>query len=144
MDHQQKGGYDEALKLYKQSLEIHKKLSDQGGVSYTLHQIANIHHGKGEYDEALKLYNLSLEIKEKLGDQSGIASTLGQIGKLHFARENYKDALKNFIIAASILKRLGLPDLQLALKLMRSVHEAVGEEKFKQLMEELQGEEISI
>jgi tetratricopeptide (TPR) repeat protein len=45
--------YDQAMELYKQSLEISKQLGDQQGAATTLTNIAEMHKNKGEYEESL-------------------------------------------------------------------------------------------
>ncbi len=81
--HDLKGEYNEALKQFNQSIEIWKKLDEQRGIAYSLHNIATIYQDKGEYDKALEMYNQSLEIKKKLGDQRGVAQILHQIAMIH-------------------------------------------------------------
>ena len=76
MIHQQQGNYEEAVKLYNQSLKIAEELGNKSGIAITLHQLGMIHQEQGNYEEAVKKYNQSLKMKEELGDKSGIASTL--------------------------------------------------------------------
>ncbi|MGD2247672.1 MAG: CHAT domain-containing protein, partial [Candidatus Methanofastidiosia archaeon] len=56
------GEYDKAEKLYRESLDIAKKIGDTAGVARSLHQLGMIHQFKGEYDKAEKLYRESLDI----------------------------------------------------------------------------------
>ena len=45
--HRKKGEYEEALKLYNESLEIKRRIGDKQGVAYTLNNIAVLHDKKG-------------------------------------------------------------------------------------------------
>jgi tetratricopeptide (TPR) repeat protein len=74
--------YNEALKLYDDSLSITGKLGDESLIANTFHQIAAIKVKQRKYDEALKLYDDSLFKAIKLGDQVGEASTRTEIARL--------------------------------------------------------------
>jgi len=127
MIHQDRGEYDEALKLYNENLETFKKLGDRSGISASLHQIANVHFLRGEYDEALKLYNESLEIKEKLGDRSGIAASLAQMALLFEARGMLEEAYDHIKTAHQIFLKLGNKnDIEKSNKILERVKEKVG------------------
>jgi tetratricopeptide (TPR) repeat protein len=101
-----RGEYDEALKKYKQSMEIDEKIGDQVGIAAALNNIAIILVNKGEYDEALEKYKQSIDInkilgdqrsianKEKLGDRRGIAYTLAQIGLLYSHMRKKEEAIE--------------------------------------------------
>jgi tetratricopeptide (TPR) repeat protein len=105
--HGNKGEYDEAIKLYNQSLEISKHLGDQKGVASSLNNIGLIHGSKGEYDEAIKLYNQSLEISKHLGDQRAIAYTLNNIGSIHESKREDDEAIKLYNQSLEISKQRG-------------------------------------
>jgi tetratricopeptide (TPR) repeat protein len=105
--YQDRGELLKARQLYNESLELNKRLGNQGGISGSLHQLALLAQVQGELEEARRLYNESLEIKKRLGNQGGIAITLHQLaslahdqGELDEARRLYNESLK-------ILKRLG-------------------------------------
>ena len=136
--HYSQGNFEEAVKLYNQSLEIEKEMGDKRGIAITLHQFGNVHYSQGNYEEAVKLYNQSLEIKEEMGDKSGIASTMGQLGRVSEDNEEYVEALKCYFNAFSIFKNLNSPYMQLALKDMNRLKEKMGEEKFKEVYQELE------
>src|SRR5438552_2835228 len=48
LKHQDRGEIDAARQLYNESLEIKKKLGNQGGIAITLHQLAILAHNQGE------------------------------------------------------------------------------------------------
>jgi tetratricopeptide (TPR) repeat protein len=70
---QGRGRYDEASKLYYESLEISRRLSDQSGIANTIHQLGIIKQRRGEYDKAKKLHQESLDIYRRLGEQAGLS-----------------------------------------------------------------------
>ncbi|KKG01772.1 hypothetical protein DU31_17945 [Methanosarcina mazei] len=105
--HQDQGNYEEAVKLYNQSLKIKEELGDKSGIASTLHQLGNIHYFQGNYEEAVKLYNQSLRITEEIGDKSGIASTLHQLGTIHSHQGNYEEAVKLYNQSLRTFEELG-------------------------------------
>ena len=84
------GEYDEARKLYQQSLKIDQELGDKSGVSSSLHNLGVLAQDTGEYEEARKLYQQSMKIKQELGDKSGVSGSLQSLGTLAQARANTK------------------------------------------------------
>ena len=136
--HQAKGEYEKALENYNKSLEIEEEIGDKRGIAQTLHQIGMIHQDKGEYEKALDKYNESLEIEEKIGNRSGIALSLGQIGKIKHRQKKYHEAILALTTAASLFKELVSPYFETAKKDLASIKEEIGEDKFKEIMQELE------
>ena len=105
--HYVQGRYEEAEKLYQDSLKIDKELGDKSGIAITLHQLGMIHQKQGRYEEAVKMYHDSLKINEALGNKSEIASTLGQMGNVHYVQGRYEEAEKLYQDSLKIDKELG-------------------------------------
>ena len=49
MIHQDQGNYEEAVKMYNQSLKIEEELGDKSGIATTLHQLGRINEENEEY-----------------------------------------------------------------------------------------------
>jgi tetratricopeptide (TPR) repeat protein len=62
-----RGEYDKAEKLYRESLDIKKKIGDTAGVASSIGQLGRIHEEKGNYKEAMEHYIISLSIFLKIG-----------------------------------------------------------------------------
>jgi tetratricopeptide (TPR) repeat protein len=95
------GQYDEARRLYGESLKINRDLGDKRGEAITLHQMGNLAYVTGDLAEARCLYSESLKIKQDLGDKNSMAGTLHQMGilahdtgDLSEARRLYGESLK--------------------------------------------------
>jgi len=101
------GDYDEAQKLYQQSLEIAQGLGDKNRVSKSLHQLGILSHRTGDYEGARKLYQESLEITQELGDKRGMAASLHQLGMLAQDTGNYAAAQKLYRQSLEIFQQLG-------------------------------------
>jgi tetratricopeptide (TPR) repeat protein len=61
-----KGEYEQALKLYNQSVEIAMMIGDQEGIATTLNNIAEMHTRKEEYEQALFHVLQARKILERL------------------------------------------------------------------------------
>jgi tetratricopeptide (TPR) repeat protein len=107
MIHQDQGRYEEAMKMYSESLKIEEELGDKGGIARTLHQRGNVLYLQGRYEEAVKMYQESLKIKEESIDKSGIASTLHQLGMIHQDQGRYEEAVKLYEESLKIKEELG-------------------------------------
>jgi len=101
------GNYKEAEKLYRESLDIKKRIGDTAGIASSLHQLGVIQQLQGNYKEAEKLYRESLDIKKRIGDTAGIASSLHQLGMIQQLQGNYKEAEKLYRESLDILKSIG-------------------------------------
>ena len=132
-----KGEYDEAFEEYKKSLKIEEEIGDRSGIASTLHQIGNIHQAKGEYEEALEKYYRSLKISEEIEDKLGIALTLAQVGIVKYELKRYREAISALSRAASIFEELESHYLELVMEDLGLIKEEIGEEKFNEIVREL-------
>ena len=141
MIHQKQGRYEDAVKLYHDSLKLNEELGDKSGIAITLHQLGMIHQKQGRYEDAVKLYHDSLKLNEELGDKSGIAITLGQMGRIFHAQENYKEALRSYLHAFVIFNELNLPYKDLAGQDIMTLKEEIGDSLFDRYYKELTANE---
>jgi tetratricopeptide (TPR) repeat protein len=105
--HQDQGRYEEAVKMYQESLKINEERGNKSGIASTLHQLGNVHYLQGRHEEAVKIYHDSLKIEEELGNKSGIASTLHQLGMIHQDQGRYEEAVKIYHDSLKIEEELG-------------------------------------
>jgi tetratricopeptide (TPR) repeat protein len=78
----QLGEYNEAHRLYQESLRISQEMGDKSGVSRSLHLLGWLAQITGDLDEARRLYLESLKISQDLGDNDGVSASLHQLGML--------------------------------------------------------------
>ena len=133
------GRLDDALNTNQELYDYFKEKGNKRNEAVALHQIGMIHQNKGEYEKALEKYTKSLKSDEEIGDKSGIALTLGQIGRIKHGQEKYHEAISAFANAASIFKVLGSPYFELAIKDLAAIKEEIGEDKFNEILQELDG-----
>ena len=101
---------NEALKYFREALEIAEELSIFERKAAILNNIGFLLKDRGDLDEALKYFREALEIDEQLGDLKGKAARLNNIGSLLYNRGELGEALKYFKEALEIDEQLG--DLQ--------------------------------
>jgi tetratricopeptide (TPR) repeat protein len=101
------GQYDEARRLYGESLKINRDLGDKRGEAITLHQMGNLAYVTGDLAEARCLYSESLKIAQDVGDESGVAMTLHQMGNLAYATGDLSEARRLYGESLKILQDLG-------------------------------------
>jgi len=131
------GESDKALKNYERTLGISNELGDRSSIACALHQIGMIHQDKGEYEKALENYTKSLEISEEIGDKFAIATSLGQIGTIEHRQKRYHEAILMLAKAASLYNELESPYFETAMKNLASIKEEIGEDKFNEILQEL-------
>jgi hypothetical protein len=103
---QDQGEYEEAHRLYQQSLAMFERLEDQSGQAGSLHQLGVIVQDQGEYEEARSLYQQSLIIFRQLGDQNGQAGSLHQLGRIAQGQGEYEEAHNLYQQSLVIKERL--------------------------------------
>jgi tetratricopeptide (TPR) repeat protein len=112
--HQDQGRYEEAEKLYHESLKLNEELGDKSGIALTEWGLGMIYAGRGKYDKAIEKYEKCLEIFEDLEEKKNIAGILHQLGMIHDAVKMYHESLKideelgNKRGIASTLHQLGM------------------------------------
>lgn len=138
---QQRESYDEALKWYRKSLEIKERLRNPADLVSTYHQLGTVAEQRGSYAEALEWYRESLEIQKTTGDLSGIAPTLSQVGILSMKEGEPEDAVPLNLQSLAIRLEMGSPEARIDLHWLRRQREALGEDRFAELVTEHVGED---
>jgi tetratricopeptide (TPR) repeat protein len=112
---EQQGQLDEALALYEETRDIAKKIGDVGGLSSSLHQMAQVFLTRGELDRALALYQESLQLKEQIGDIQGKAASLHQMANILIAQDEWSRAERILQESLTLSQKVGsLEDMAFA------------------------------
>jgi tetratricopeptide (TPR) repeat protein len=69
--HESLGDYNQARRLYEESLHIAEELGDRAGVARVLHNLGVLAQQQGDYGRAWQFYERGLRISEELGDRAG-------------------------------------------------------------------------
>lgn len=102
-----KGNYEEALQLYKQSVDSKQRQTING---MTLFAIGSTYFRIRDFRNALKYYNESLELKRSIGNEIDLAGSLWGIGHVYFIKQNYNQALKYYFELYEIYQKYGKPE----------------------------------
>ncbi|KDR55004.1 CHAT domain-containing protein, partial [Limnospira platensis] len=102
-----RGNWDEAERLYRQSLDLRTELGDRSGVASSWGQLGDIQRNRGNWDEAERLYLQCLELRTELGDRSGMASCWGQLGDIQRNRGNWDEAEHLYRQCLEVMTELG-------------------------------------
>jgi len=138
---QERGNYDEALAWYRESLEIKEELGNREGMAISYHQLGIVDQERGNYDQALAWYRKSLEIKEELGNRAGMASSYGQFAVLLLATDRPEEAVPYTLRSLSLHLELQSPNAAKDLDWLGRQREALGDERFRELLDEHLGSE---
>lgn len=104
-----------AENLYRESLEIFKKVSDENrevGRRGEASQWANLGHtayANGDFKKAEEFHLKSMEIYKTLADLKSRANQYGYLGHVYFAAQNFEKAIKAYEQAAQLEEEMGEP-----------------------------------
>ncbi|MCT7969790.1 CHAT domain-containing protein, partial [Laspinema sp. D1] len=87
-----RGNWNEAERLYRQSLQLSTKLGDRKEMATAWGQLGSIEQNRGNWNEAERLYRQSLQLSTKLGDRKEMATAWGQLGSIEQNRGNWDEA----------------------------------------------------
>ena len=87
-----RGQYEEAVQLYRESLQLSEKAANLQGQAASLHELAIIERAQGNPAEARRLLQQSLGIMERLGDLRGQAASLHELAIIERAQGNPAEA----------------------------------------------------
>jgi tetratricopeptide (TPR) repeat protein len=128
--------YEDALEWHRKSLAIHEELGNSAGIATSYHQIGIVAHKRSSYEEALEWYRKALAINEELGNRAGIVVSLGQIGVLLTQTGRPEEAVPWNLRSLSIHRQIGVPEVRIDLHWLGRQREALGEERFGEVLRE--------
>jgi hypothetical protein len=117
-------------------------LAERSGMaSIFIHQLGIISQGRGDYEQALSWYRKSLEISEELGNRAGMASTISQMGVLLTEAGSPGEAVPLNLHSLGMRAQMGSPEHGIDLHWLARQRNALGEERFQDLLREHAGED---
>ncbi len=96
-----------AIKKFKVSLPLWKRIGDEKLEATTLNNIGFIYNALGEKNKALEYYQEALPLRQKVGDITGFATTLNNIGFIYDALGEKKKALEYYRKSLPLSKKVG-------------------------------------
>ncbi|WP_013325063.1 tetratricopeptide repeat protein [Gloeothece verrucosa] len=141
------GRYEQAEPLYKQALELRKRLlgDNHPDVASSLNNLAGLYYSQGRYEQAEPLYKQALELRKRLlGDNHpDVASSLNNLAGLYSSQGRYEEAEPLYKQALELRKRLlgdNHPDVASSLNNLAGLYSSQGryeeaEPLYKQALE---------
>ncbi len=140
------GKTDEAKRHFVAALELFEKQGDRRSIAGVMKSLAMVACEEGSFAEANRHLLLGLEIRRELQNTPGIAITLDCLGVVAARQKNFDDAAILFGAADALHREYGSssePSDATRADLARiSAHQAMGEERYAQLLG--QGQKMSI
>lgn len=103
-----RGDLEDALSLYRQSIDIKEQLGDKQGKALSLVMIAQVFLIQGNLEKSLNLTQQSINLLEELGDKRGIANALHQMAQIFSNYDGLGDApLELYRQSLNLLEQLG-------------------------------------
>ncbi|MCB9731560.1 MAG: tetratricopeptide repeat protein [Deltaproteobacteria bacterium] len=92
--HTYAGATDEALKNYRDALDLAWRMRDRKKGARALVRLADVEQAMGRYDDAHAHFTSGLRLYEAIQDQPGVASSCTALGRLHWLRGELEQALR--------------------------------------------------
>lgn len=107
MIYDESGEMENAINLYKKSLQTNLSLNYKIGLAANYSNLGIAYSGIGNYKEAKSNYLKSIAINQELNRKAGLATNYLNIGGLEANQGNHRQALENFFKALRINEKLG-------------------------------------
>ncbi|MFX0066337.1 MAG: tetratricopeptide repeat protein, partial [Candidatus Hermodarchaeota archaeon] len=104
--YREKGDYDQALKILKESLKLREELGNIVYIGTCLNSIGSVYGDKGELNQALKYFEQSIAIWEELDNKNRLATALNNIASVYRQKGNLDQALESLEQSLKLRKKL--------------------------------------
>jgi tetratricopeptide (TPR) repeat protein len=103
--HSDRGDREEALKLFKEALQLQREVGNQTYESAALNNIGKLYLDRGDYDEAQTYFERALTLREKMNAPSDLADTLHNLAEVGLKLGTYDLALDRYVKALGIRRK---------------------------------------
>ena len=94
------GDHDQALKLYKESLQIQRDTHNESLQAVCLNNIGGIYFSKGQYDDALTYFQQALQLREKANVPQDIVESIHNVAETSVMMGQYDQAVSDVYACA--------------------------------------------
>ena len=133
---QETGDLHQARTLYETALLTFQEIGDRSAAARAVHNLGIIAQQEGRFDQANQLLQWALATREETQDLAGYASTLSQLGALLTSAGSAAEAVTYNAASWRIRRRIGTQDIATDLELLAQQRTILGEELFKQLLDD--------
>jgi len=99
--------HEEALKAYKESLQIQRDVGDENQQAFCLNNIGNVYLAKGQSSDALTYYERALELRKKANIPSQVGESLHNLGEASLKAGDYGQSLDYHLKALELFRSSG-------------------------------------
>src|SRR5215207_1716098 len=101
------GDWDTATRLHEESLEISRRIGDQGCVAWSLNNLGVVAVNQGDYARAQDLLDENLAVAEQAHDTASIATALNDLGLIAHSWQDYDEATSLWTRSLALFRTLG-------------------------------------
>jgi non-specific serine/threonine protein kinase len=101
------GDFEDAKKLFAESLVLWRRADDKAGEANALHGLARAAVNLEDHVSAQASCEESLEIQRQLNDKQGIATAINTLGEVARSQQDYRQAEKYYTESLAIFREIG-------------------------------------
>lgn len=101
------GQGEEALRTYREALDINRRLDQKVGIAANLTNIGHVELGLGRLEDALASYLQASDLRREIGDREGIGISLLDVGNVYLDMGRDEEALQSYRDSLVIQRDLG-------------------------------------
>jgi tetratricopeptide (TPR) repeat protein len=105
--YRERSKYEDALKAYKESLQIQRDVGDEYRQALCLNNIGIVYLTKGQASDALTYYERALELRKKTNVPSEIGESLHNLGEASLKAGDYGQSLDYHLKALELFRSSG-------------------------------------
>lgn len=102
-----RGAFEEAERLFRESLHLWRIVHDRAGEANALHGLARAALNLGDHEEAQSWGDQSLTIQTELKSQQGIATAINTLGEVARFKGDLQQALDRYTESLDIYEKIG-------------------------------------
>src|SRR5438445_169929 len=97
-----RGDHDQALKMYKESLQVQRDLSNEGLQAICLNNIGAVYFEKAQYEDARTYYQQALQLREKANVPQDIVDSVHNLAETSVRMGQYDQAVSQYMRALDL------------------------------------------
>jgi two-component system, sensor histidine kinase PdtaS len=143
--HYREGNLGKALESYLEAEPLYAKVGERAEQTKLLNNLAAVYRQLERYEEAIRIYEKAFQLKKSLPDSLGMANVCVNIGLAYSYQQQYEKALEYLQMGKSIFLSIGedREALSVHVSLGNALHKLGRNTEALQVLEELQGQELS-
>jgi len=104
-----RGDHDQALKMYKEALELERDIANESLQAICLNNIGSVYSEKGQYDDALTYFQQVLQLREKSKVPQDIVESVHNLGQVLGGMGQYDQAISYYMRALDLRRSMNDP-----------------------------------